>query len=161
MCKPGLDLIDCKSSLCVCFGNNIRGSCKVFIHTEGENLSSIDGVNYLLDHNSFNSELETWTSIEFELKFKFMFWASWFVTWHVPCAGSVHGLAWLSRSQILYRDKVSKLMYCGDELRQIWRSRNAGLFKRQSPPTLPASLSPVIQWWFRRQKLAIGGLAME
>ena len=55
------------------------------------------------------------------------------------CAGA--GLAWLSRSQILYRDKVSKLMYCGDELRQIWRSRNAGLFIRQSPLTLPGPIS--------------------
>ena len=70
------------------------------------------------------------------------------------------GLAWLSRSQILYRDKVSKLMYCGDELRQIWRSRNAGLFIRQSPQHYSVQ-SPVIQWWFRGQWLVIGRLGLQ
>ena len=35
------------------FWDIIRGSCKEFVHREGDNPNSMDGVNDLLDHNSF------------------------------------------------------------------------------------------------------------
>ena len=40
------------------FGQRVRGSCEVFVHRgeerRGDNPNSMDGVNDLCDHNSFN-----------------------------------------------------------------------------------------------------------
>ena len=35
------------------FWETIRGLCKMFVHREGDNPSSMDGVNDLRDHRSF------------------------------------------------------------------------------------------------------------
>ena len=42
-----------KSCLCVVLWDTIKGLCIAFVHREGVNPSSMDGVNDLRDHISF------------------------------------------------------------------------------------------------------------